>query len=349
MPATTLVPASAESLPHVAAFLSSGFHAGPDDHFAKEKYLRWQYLDWPSGPGERAYNCVADERIIAHAGILHTKFLIPAKSADSFPVVSTLHSWLSLPKSGPAGALLLLQSFSHSTIQYAFSFSPAAGAVLKASGYALRQVVPVFRRVFNPARWADVYRGEPRKKVLAFRIQETALALTRLIRPAPRPMELERVTRFDARAEAVAADASRQVILTERNPEFLNHLLRHPFGETCGYYFRDDGKTVGLALLHFNRRGGLLRAKILDCLLGNAPDALSCARALAALEKELKARQADVAFGMAGTPWLEAGFRRVGYVRRGRNQLMIRDPQGQLPPQVPVHLALVDSDLAFNN
>ncbi|HXI51851.1 MAG TPA: hypothetical protein VNH84_10110 [Candidatus Saccharimonadales bacterium] len=344
---TALVPVDADALGGVGAFLAERFHPGPDDHFASNEYLRWQYLEWPEGPGPRAYNCVAGGRILAHAGTVHTRFLQPGKSWQDSPVASNIHSWSSTPNAGPVGAMLLLQSYRTSEVQYAFSFSPQAEGVFKSSGFALRQVIPMYRRVLNLARWNQAYFGDPLPKRMAFRLQEIALAARRVFLPTLVPIDLERVEKFDEKAGAIALSAARDSVLTDRPPHFLNHLLRHPFGETAGYYLREGGNCVGLALVHFYPRHGLRQARVLDCLLGPTHDARLCARALVALEREMRAHEVDVVSGTAGTPWLQAGYLRAGYVRRGRRPLLLRDPKGRVSPGIPVHMALLDSDLAF--
>jgi hypothetical protein len=341
-----LVPIDAAVLPQVGAFLTERFRPGPDDHFGDLEYLRWQYLEWPKGPGPRAHNCISDNKILAHVGTVYSRFLLGGTPSADWPVGTTIHSWVSTPNAGPLGTMLLWQSFRTSEVQYAFSFSPKAKAILDVTGYTLRQVIPGFRRVRRMRSWNRVYAGSPMAKRTVFLMQELALAFRRVFLPTLRPLELERVAQFDERAEALAAAAARHCLLTERHSLFLNHLLRYPFGETRGYYLRHEGGVVGLALLHFWQRDGLCQARVLDCLLGE-PDAVLCARALAALEKEMEARKADVALGIGGTPWLAAGYRRAGYVRRGRKPLLIRDPRQRLPPGIPVHMALVDSDLAF--
>ena len=340
------MPVDASSLADVAAFLASAFAPGPDDKFATLDYLRWQYLEWPEGIAPRAHNCVGDGRILAHAGTVHTQFLVPGKTPGKGPVVSNIHSWYSTPNVGPMGAILLLQSFATSSGQYAFSFSPAAARVFKSSGFATRQVLPIFRRVRRRAAWNQVYGTEPAGKRLAFRLQEAVLSLARALQPALRPLELEQTTAFDDRPERVACAAAQHCLVTERRASLLNHFLRYPFGETAGFYFLQAGKTIGFALLHFAKRHGLRQAKVLDCLL-DTPNPRTYAQALAALEQQMERRQTDVVFAVAGTPWLQSAYRRAGYVRRGSNELLIRDPKSQLPSGYPVHMSLLDSDLAF--
>lgn len=341
------VPVDAAALPQLCEFLTERFHPGAEEHFASIDYLRWQYLEWPKGPGPRALNCASGNQILAHAGTVYTRFLLAGKPLADCPVTTTIHSWASTPNTGPLGAMFLFQSFDSSEIQYAFSFSPKAEVILNASGYALRQVIPTFRRVLKISSWNRVHAGIPAPKRMAFLAQEATLRVSQIFRPPLQPLELEQVTGFDEQAERIASAAAGHCLLTERQPQLLNHLLRHPFGETIGYYLRNGGKVVGLALLHFFQRNGLRQVRILDCLLAGEPDALLSARALTALGKEMKINKADVAFGVAGTPWLQSGFQRAGYVRRGRKPLLIRDPQSRLPVGIPVHMAFVDSDLAF--
>ena len=341
-----LCPVAAAQLSEVAAFLTERFHPKPADNFVKLDYLRWQYLDWPPAPGPRAHSCLEGDNIIAHAGTIYSRFLHPAAEPGAGPVLSNVHSWASSRQAGPAGAMLLWQSFRHSDVQYAFSFSPQAQRVFAAAGFKFVQVVPTFRRILTATGRRAAYSREPLAKSVAFRAIETVLSPWRALPPVSSALALEEVEEFDSNAEQVARCASRHCILSARDSSFLNHILKHPFGMTHGYYLRDGSDLAGLALLHVEEREGVRYAKILDCLM-ISPDRWQYARAVAPLLRQLSALHADIVIVHAGTPWLQAALRANNFYNRGRKTLWVRDPKAILPKGYPYHMSLLDSDLAF--
>jgi len=338
-------PVDSDSLPWVSAFLSEQFHPGSDDEFARPEVLRWQYLEWPEAGGPRAVNFLEGSRVAAHGGVIYTRFLNPTAPGHG-PLTSNIHSWAAEPNAGPAGLMLLMQTFANSEVQYAFSFSEKAGRVFHSTGFEPVQVIPQFLRVMRPGFWRRLHQNQPPLKRLALWAIDAGISSARACRPPPKPLTAEAVTTFDTRAEEIAAAASRHCVLSSRSPDFLNHQLRYPHGTTRGYYLRDGTRAVGLALLHVHQRRGVRVGKILDCLL-ESPDADAYARALRVLVTELAGLKVDLAICYGGTPWLQAALRRNRFFRRGKHALLLRDKKSRLPRNWPFQMTFLESDLAF--
>ncbi len=375
--ARNIRPLSAEDLPELSRFLSTGFQSRPDADFFHPEVLRWKYLE-PGGfgsnaqkgddqatgasprdqpksashPGHSPLSFVAlneANQIVGHLGLCRTHFRGKGISVPSGRV-GTIHiiDWLGSPERRAIGISLMRKSHEGVETQFGLGVSPSALAVGERAGYQLRGLVPVFNRVLRAGYWLRKAGLGPFERALRLARE----AGGRLVRRPRRPqvvLVLERVSSFGPEVCEVMAKAEKHAILTERDPARMNAFLRFPRQSFSGWHLRDStGRIRGFALLNLvpHDEGRTRTGKIVDCLLDEIDVPLWHA-AVQVLERELAKEGADVAQCYASTPWMSEALSASGFISRFGAKFHIRDLQGLIPPNATFHLTTLEGDYAY--
>ena len=107
---------------------------------------------------------------------------------------------------------------------------------------------------------------------------------------------LKRVSAFGPEIDPIVAHARAYTILTRRDPERLNFILRFPRQAMTGWHLLDQaGQLRGLAVLNVipKDQGRTRTGKVVDCLL-DGTDVASWQAAMLALTRELARQGADL-------------------------------------------------------
>jgi hypothetical protein len=343
--ARVIQPADPEDIPELARFLIEGFHARDDAEFAAPDVLRWKYFD-PRGCGDlaRSYVARAGGKIVGHVGICPTRFAVLDDSMRR--EVSSLHmiDWLGSSDQPGVGTSLLRKVHTLTATQFAMGSTEAAARVLQATSYENRATVPVFQRVFRPLS---------RLKDPGSLVRRTLLTARDAARNVAKRPETPRVSiiaqRVDAFGDEVAGLAEVQeppLILTRRDPELLNHFLRHPRGVLTGWSLLEGDRLCGCAVLSVARRGSQIVGRVADCLL-DTRDADVWHAAFDALVRQLESLGAELAQACGSTPWAANALGRCGFNPNHDITLTLRDRDGLIPRGIPFYLTFLEGDNAY--
>jgi hypothetical protein len=354
-------PLTADDLPELNQFLTSGFRVAPDADFAAPEVLRWKYLD--EGPsaaagqagatgGDAPLSLVArDEtgRIIGHLGVCRTTFEGKALAAAGGRI-ETLHviDWLGSPGHKALGASLLRQAQQGVATQFAVGATEVATAIGERSGYVVRDRVPVFTRVLRTRYWLRAGGLRPWQRGLRLARDSAGRWIRRA--SAPRAVIVpRRAEGFGSEIGPIVEAAGEHAILTSRTPARLNAILDFPRQAMSGWHLLDDhGRLRGLAVLNIiPKDGGRTRTgKVVDCLLDGV-DVDAWHAAFAALTDELARQGADLAQVYGSTPWTAEALRRGGYTSRFAVKFILRDRQGLIPKEAMFYLTPLEGDYAY--
>lgn len=340
-----LRPTEPDDLGALSRFLTAAFKTPADAPFATPAVLGWKAFDPTGGPPlPRSWVALEDGRIVAHIGAWHASFLFPGGPAEGVPAVHPT-DWVVAEGAAGAGIALLRKVQPTTAVQYAIGLTSDSAAIAERLRYEVRLRVPVFRRVFRPLHRLRSGEGGAAGRLL--RAGGDAVELLR--RPVARAagsVDLEPVGAFGPEVEAIADRLRGRSILTRRDPELLDHMIRYPGGPVTGWTIRRGGSARGFALLSIVEAGGARVGRIADCVLDDpAPDAWHAA--IAALTAELRRRGADLAEAFGAAPWVAEGLIGCGYRERFTIPLFLRDRGGLLPRDVPIHLTQIEADYAY--
>lgn len=343
-------PLTRYDLPELSRFLTEGFQASFDSAFAAVDVLAWKYLD-PRGPeaGEGPRSLIARDldtgKILGHLGLCPGRWhggVLPAGG------VSTLHmiDWLGSKEAVGVGAALMRRAHESTETQYGLGGSVAGRGVGGRGGYSLIRRVPVFSRALRPLyRLRDPSIGLPGRLLRATR--DTLGRLRSRSRRPQTPVTLVRLTSFDDRVTETVQAYRDRALYTTRDPALFDHLLRFPRGGLTGWELRSGGRSIGFALLSvIPQSNGLRLGRIVDCVLTEERDT-AWHGAISALSDELYRQGADLAHGVASTPWFEQALVAAGYAETHRLDFRLRDRSKLIPTEFPVHLTLLEADYAY--
>ena len=343
------IPLDPARIPELSRFLLTGLHGKPGwDAFADEAVLRWKYLD-PGLPSEEtlSFMHVEQDRLVAHIGFCATEFVrLPGPAAG----VPAMHSmdWLVAQTQGGPGALLMLEAFRRSQVQYALGCSESARRSLLAGGFKELFQVPLYQKVlsrFKPALWREIHGSPPlsrRALLLAADFPRTFLRR----RPDAREFRLRQVERFGCEVGEVIARYPGDLLLTSRHPDRLNHLLAYPRRSISGWLLEERDRVRGFGLLSTVDRPGLRVGRVAECFV-DTTDSQTLAIALHLQERELARLGCDMVSCHASTAGMVEALVANGFFRRGRTPFYLRDPRQRLPTGVPFHLTHLEADAAY--
>lgn len=341
-----VAPLQLQWLTSLSRFLTVGFDVPEGSLFADEEVMRWKYFDrYGTFPHPRSWVAREHEGIVAHAGVCPTSFTRTASSAAPVPALSVI-DWLTGSRDSPVGAMLMLRVLRLAEIQYTLGCSLAADRVLRKLGYRVISQVPLFQQVLRAPAWALLHRQQPAWKRAALTAVDLVHSLGGWFRSTPSVVTLESAPQFDERAATLLNGWRTPFWHSERSPELLNHFLRFPHGRLSGWWLVQDHQVIGFALLSRVERDALSIGKIVDCLLDPAK-ADAWAASIGALTRELRRQGCAVAVCYGSTPWMAHALSANGYFRRGRTPFYLRDPQGKLSLDCPIHLTHLEGDLAY--
>jgi hypothetical protein len=254
-------PLTLDDLPELSRFLNTGFHAPPEADFAAPEVLRWKYLEslrpdsgGTDGPGGGDQHEADDEllpgadaprsyvardeagRIIGHVGLCRTAFEGQAITSPGGQA-STMHiiDWLGSPDHRAVGMSLMRKAHEGVATQFGLGVSQAALVVGERAGYELRSLVPVYLRVLRAAYWLRTSGLNPLQRGLRL-ARHAAIRWTRTVAVPATSLELERIAAFGAEIAPIVEKAKARVILTRRDPDRLNYLLRFPSQAMSGWH-----------------------------------------------------------------------------------------------------------------
>jgi hypothetical protein len=372
--ARDIQPLTSKDIPELSRFLTTGFNAPPDADYAAPDVLRWKYLNHvvagetlvpevgdskPSDPPADCHTSTSaprsfiarDEtgRIIGHVGLCRTAFEGQAISAYGGQV-PTIHivDWLGSPDHRSVGMSLMRTAHQGVETQFGLGVSQAALAVGERAGYELHGLVPVYMRVLRASYWLRAAGLSPMARVLRL-VRNISVQLMYPLATPQVLITLKRVLSFGPEINPVVAHAKAYTILTTRDPERLNMILRFPRQAMTGWHLLDEtGRLCGFAVLnvipkdHERTRTG----KILDCLLDNV-DVPAWQAAILALTRELARQGADMVQAYASTPWSDEALKQSGYRSRFFVKFHIRDRQALIPRDATFHLTPLEGDYAY--
>ena len=351
-------PLTADDIPELSQFLTTGFHTPAEADYAMPDVLRWKYLDQAepreTGVGDlpAPRSLIArDERgaIIGHLGLCRTAFEGQALVAHGGQV-ATIHiiDWIGSPEHRAVGTSLMRKAHESVATQFGLGVSPSALVVGERIGYELRSLVPVYTRVVRIGYWRRTNGLNPTSRALRLARDITSRLVQRPANPRATIM-LERVAHFGAEIDPVVARAKAYAIMTSRTPVRLNMMLRFPRQMISGWHLRDSrGQLRGLALLNVipTDDGRTRTGKVIDCLLDDI-DIDHWHAAQLALTGELTRQGADLVQAYASTPWTVEALNRSGYNSRFAVKFHIRDRQDMIPREAIFHLTPLEGDYAY--
>jgi hypothetical protein len=297
-----------------------------------------------------SYVAVNDSgKIVGHLGLCRTFFEGRGISAASGKV-ETMHiiDWLGSSEQRSVGISLMRLSHQGTATQFGLGVSPSALAVGERAGYELRGLVPVYARVLKASYFSRVA-GVGRLKRSFTLVRHLATAPFRRPARAQVPIVLERIQSFGSEIGPAISALKAHAIFTDRSPARLNAFLHFPRQAFSGWYLRDgDGRLRGFALLNVvpSDSGRTRTGKVVDCLV-DSTDVRFWQASLAALTRELRSQNADVAQCYASTPWVADALVRCGYASRFGVKFHIRDPGGLIPRGSTFHLTTLEGDYAY--
>jgi hypothetical protein len=348
--ARDIQPLSSHDIPELSLFLTAGFDSLPEADYTAPEVLRWKYLKY-AGLGEPLSYIARDETgpIIGHLGLCRTAFEGRAITASSGQV-PTIHiiDWLGSPDHRAVGISLMRKAHDGVATQFGLGVSQAALVVGERAGYELRGLVPAYFRVLRPAYWMRSRGSSLLSRGLHF-VQDVVMPWLQSPTPPRATIVLERVSTFGSEIYPIVDAAKAHAILTQRNLERLNAILRFPRQSMTGWHLRDHtGALRGLALLNVipKDQGRTRMGKIVDCLLDDL-DINRWQAAIMGLTRELASQGADLAQAYASTPWTAEALIQSGYKSRFSVKFHIRDPQAMIPREALFHLTPLEGDYAY--
>ncbi len=159
-------------------------------------------------------------------------------------------------------------------------------------------------------------------------------------------VDLRRVAEFGDEVRAVGNAFATHATFTERTPERLNHLLRHPSGSLEGYLILDGSTVRGFAVLNFLAQGRARIGRIVECFL-DGESIGSWSSAVAAIVAVIADRGVDAIFGCGSTPWSAEAYHERGFVEAFPLESRLRDLTGLVPRAGPFHLTFLEADYSY--
>jgi hypothetical protein len=154
------------------------------------------------------------------------------------------------------------------------------------------------------------------------------------------------VSAFGAEVEEILTRCALDVVVSSRQPAWINHALRHPRRTVTGWILEQDVRACGFALLNVVRRDGARVGKVVECFLDDASPDLWHA-AVAALTRELGGQGADVVEAFGSTPWTALALRENGFVPALQIDFLLHDPGDLLPRGAAFHLTPFEADYGY--
>lgn len=335
-------PLQPDETDELSRFLTTGFGTPADAPFALPEVLRWKYFDpFAADFGPRSFVVRESGAIVGHLGLCPSKFITGLSS------VPTLHmiDWLGSRGNPGVGASLLRMAQRLTPTQYGFGGSVAGRRVLDAARYHLQGLVPVFQRVLKPGYRLRTSES-PSPRTLAASARDAARLALQSPQTPPQCVTLLPVSSFGDEIALLTSAYAQHAVFTSRDPDLLNHLLRHPDRTFQGSLLVVDGAVRGFALLNVVVQGRARIGRIVDCILDNASPT-QWHGAIHALTAQLQALGADVAFGCGGPPWVSEAYRANQFRDSFPLEFRHRDRDGLIPRDQPFHLTFVEADYSY--
>jgi hypothetical protein len=340
-------------LEKLSCFLTAGFQTLGDADYAAPDVLAWKYLEpqWGADEGKPCsyIACTDNGAIVGHVGICRTSFHGPGLPTDGIPTVHMI-DWLGSPAYPSIGTNLMRRAHQSTPTQFGLGGSRTGRAVIKRTGYKLRESVLVFQRTLRPSYWLHIA-GLSKRQRAAHLIHDTYLWSKSLIKFQRRRVnvQLRPTHSFGLEIEPIVTRAAERVILTNRTASRLNHLLRFPRQAISGWYLVvPPNRIVGFALLNVipQQKGQTHLGKVVDCLLDCTDPAVWYA-AFVALTHELARQGSDLTYTFGATAWITEGLLSAGYHTHFGLELSLRDRQSLIPSGIPLHITPIEADYAY--
>ena len=342
-----IAPLRRADIPELSQFLISGFGVPATSSLFSHEVLSWKYFDGPSGPsGDSVTSLIARSagRIIGHIGMCPRLFIV---SGDGATPVSAIHAidWLGSDAHPGSGALLMLQAFATSKIQYAVSGTAQAKDLFPRLGFEQKPNLATFCKVLTPShRLWTTGQGLFRKWA---RTAKDIVKYWRAHRPsAPNTVELHSAPMFTEAIDCLLRQSSLRIVMCQRDHLLLNYFLRYPLSGFSGWTIHTSQRMIGFAVLRITPHGRIQLGKIVDCWL-DTEDPSCWQAALAALIDRLRALSADDVTCFATTPSLHAALLWNGFAKSGERNVYFRDKQQSLPRDLPFGLSMLEGDHAI--
>jgi hypothetical protein len=345
---TKITPLRSADIPELSQFLSRGLPPTSSSVFSHEALL-WKYFDGPNGDSEdsvRSLIARSAGKIIGHIGMCPRLFIV---SGDGATPVSAIHAidWLGSDAHPGSGALLMLQAFATSKIQYAVSGTAQAKDLFPRLGFEQKPKLALFRKVLAPFhRLRTTGQGFFRKWA---RTAKDIVKYWRAHRPsAPKTVELHSAPMFTEAIDCLLRQSSLRIVMCQRDHLLLNYFLRYPLSGFSGWTIHTSQRMIGFAVLRIAPYGRIQLGKIVDCWL-NTEDPSCWQAAVAALVDRLRALSTDSVTCYATTPSLHAALLWNGFAKMREGNVYVRDKQQLLPRDLPFGFSMLEGDRAILN
>jgi hypothetical protein len=348
-------PTRAEDCPELGQFLARGFGLPAGSPQAAVDVLAWKYLQpRPHIPAEPPRSYIArDEsgRIIGHIGSDFTTLRIPTDdTADPFRELPAQHimDWLAAKDHPGVGAALMRRAHAICPLQYALAATPIARKVALRLGYADFCPIPIFKRIIRPSiNW------RPRTDTLARALARTGRDALNLLTHRPRRANakifVRQVDRFGPEVDAISQATLGPILFTGRHAANLNALLAYPRPGLSAWLieYPDAGGPQAFAVLSLFSHGGRRVGKIAELLFTHR-SVPHWHAAYVALARVLVRQGAHEINACAGTPWEAQALALAGFRHSFDAQLIMRNHENVVPPDVPFHIGFIEADYAYN-
>jgi hypothetical protein len=342
-------PIQQEDIPELSRFLIQGFKSPADAVYAREDVLRWKYFDPRGAQHEfmpRGFIAHQDAKIVGHAGMCPTHFLVGSGSAQT--KLKTVHhiDWLAAKVGVPIGSMLAQQGFQHTQIQYGIGGTEGARKADRKMGFDDFAQVPRYTKVLRLNYRLRKPRHAPLWKAFLQTARDRGRATLRPKRSCSQHLELRRVTSFGPEVENIVSETKIAAIHSLRTSELLNHFLRYPPKTVSGWLLMQGDKPRGFALLSVVPGADMRFGKVSDCFLDCLDEEIwHCA--IQTLSNELRNQGADVAMSYGTAPWMAKALEADGFCVSRFSLFALRDPQKIISHGTPLFVTPVEADHAY--
>jgi len=333
-----LVRSSPEDASKIAAFLCQVFHAGPEDAVARPEHMHWKYWaereDWP---GSRSFRLEREGVIVAHGAAWPSEVRPP-----SGPVLrgAQVIDWAGEP-SAPGAGLALMKKIAPEYVDLIFALggSEATRKILPVFGFKPFNEILFFAKPLRPfSQVATHQRRDWRSPARLLRNLGWSWRSTRLA-----PGWTSRAV--DGGEIRSWPEPGGGVTVLGRDAQRFRYFARCASIRSQLYMVERDGGEAGYFYLVFVPG----QARVADAW-STAGDVGSWMQIYAlAITRALEDRGTNEITAWAGLESAQGGLAQCGFECRGRERLMIYDPQKALDPSARLHFQMVDNDAFFRH
>jgi hypothetical protein len=335
-------------LDEVVAFLRTTFRAPLDAPFLQTDHVRWKFFEpRPDWDGPRSYVFREQGRIVAHACVVPTTFVMPdgAVVRSLFPI-----DWAASPSVPGAGILLLKDLTALADIRMGYGGSADTRAIVRkghnGKKHPYEQIIGEVihaRRIFRP--WSPLkHRTEPAWRALAkagLRTWQNTLRPLRSVGDwAACPVD-----RFDDRLPNLHLRGNPTgLALPFRTPELLNYILRCPSVRFSGFLLEKSHRVGG----HFLLADLGEEVRLADLMIDSdaVGDWAACYTLAVLTAKQYYPRGGHLV-AVAAPSSLQAALYRAGFTVTQRAPLIVQDKCSFFASAHPPVVNMIDSDSAY--